>query len=100
MCSRKENKRSADANEIQVAAGLETPVEVQKTQEVASVTEFPEFPEFPKVTVKRRASIARLCKAVVCQVHEPRQPCVPSEPVLRDDKTGQRRENVHQQAEL
>ncbi len=89
-----------DANEVQVAAGLETPVEVQKPQEVAEFTVFAELTEFTEVTVKRRASIARMRKTVVCQVHEPRQPCVPSEPVLRDDKTGQRRENVRKQAKL
>jgi hypothetical protein len=89
-----------NANEVQVAAGLETAVEVQRPQEVL---EFPKVAEFTKVAVKRRAStrnVARLRETVVCQVHEPRQPCVPSEPVLRDDKTGQRRENVYQQAKL
>ena len=89
-----------NANEVQVAAGLETAVEVQKTQEAAEFPNVAELTEFTEVTVKRRASIARLRETVVCQVHEPRQPCVPSEPVLRDDKTGQRRENVHQQAKL
>ena len=92
-----------NANEVQVAADLETAVEVQKPQEVAEfpkVAEFTKATEFTKVAVKRRASIARMRKTVVCQVHEPRQPCVPSEPVLRDDKTGQRRKNVHKQAKL
>ena len=92
-----------NANEVQVAAGLETAVEVQKTEEFPKGAEFPKvavFAELTKVTVKRRASIARMRKTVVCQVHEPRQPCVPSEPVLRDDRTGQRRENVYQQAKL
>ncbi len=74
-----------NANEVQVAAGLETAVEVQKPQEVA---EFTVFAEFTEVAVKRRSAIARLRETVVRQVHEPRQPCVPSEPVLRDDKTG------------
>ncbi len=74
-----------NANEVQVAAGLETAVEVQKPQEGA---EFTVFAELTKVAVKRRASIAWMRETAVCQVHEPRQPCVPSEPVLRDDKTG------------
>jgi hypothetical protein len=89
-----------NANEVQVAADLETAVEVQKPQEVA---EFPKVAEFTELTLKRRAStrnVARMRETTVCQIHEPRQPCVPSEPVLRDDKTGQRRENVHQQAKL
>ncbi len=92
-----------NANEVQVAAGLETAVEVQKTEEFPKVAEFPkveELTEFTEVAVKRRATIARLRETVVCQVHEPRQPCVPSEPVLRDDKTGQARGNVHKHAKL
>jgi hypothetical protein len=92
-----------NANEVQVAAGLETAVEVQKTEEFtkgAEFTVFAELTEFTKVAVKRRASIARMRETMVCQVHEPRQPCVPSEPVLRDDKMGQRQENVHKHAKL
>ena len=89
-----------NANEVQVAAGLETAVEVQKPQEVAEFPKVAEFTEFTKVAVKRRASIARMRETMVCQVHEPRQPCVPSEPVLRDDKMGQRQENVHKHAKL
>ncbi len=77
-----------NANEVQVAAGLETAVEIQKPQEVPEFPKVAEFAEFTKVAVKRGASIARMRETAVCQVHEPRQPCVPSEPVLRDDKTG------------
>jgi hypothetical protein len=89
-----------NANEVQVAAGLETPVEVQKPEEVAEFPKVAEFTEFTKVAVKRRASIARMRETMVCQIHKPRQPCVPSEPVLRDDKTGQGRKIVHKQAKL
>ena len=89
-----------NATKVQVAADLETAVEVQKPQEGAEFPKVAVFAEFTKVAVKRRASIARMRETAVCQIHKARQPCVPSEPVLRDDRTGQRRENVYQQAKL